>query len=115
MQHQTWKHFQSRTAEQLFDPNIELHNDSNSDVKNEILRVVHIGLLCIQEVASLRPTMSKALQMLTKNEEHLVAPSNPPFLDESTMELHDTSGDPFYLVKTADSVATMSNSSFYPR
>lgn len=98
----TWKHFQLRTAEQLFDPNIELHNDSNSDVKNEILRVVHIGLLCIQEVASLRPTMSKALQMLTKNEEHLVAPSNPPFLDESTMELHDTSGDPFYLLKTAD-------------
>ncbi|RHN55018.1 putative protein kinase RLK-Pelle-DLSV family [Medicago truncatula] len=109
----TWKHFQSRTAEQLFDPNIELHNDSNSDVKNESLRVVHIGLPCIQEVASLRPTMSKALQMLTKNEEHLVAPSNPPFLDESTMELHDTSGDPFYLHKTADSVATMSNSSFY--
>ncbi|PNY04414.1 cysteine-rich receptor-like protein kinase 2-like protein [Trifolium pratense] len=110
-----WKHFQSGTAEQLFDPNIALHDDLNSDVKNEILRVFHIGLLCIQEVASLRPTMSKTLQMLTENEECLVAPSNPPFLDESTMELHETSGDPFYLPKTADSVATMSHSSFYPR
>ncbi|KAK2427940.1 Cell division control protein 2 [Trifolium repens] len=110
-----WKHFQSGTSEQLFDPNLELNNSFNSDVKNEILRVFHIGLLCIQEAASLRPTMSKTLQMLTENEVHLVAPSNPPFLDESTMELHETSGDPFYLPKIADSVATMSHSSFYPR
>lgn len=115
----TWKHFQLGTAEQLFDPNIELHdNDNNSDViKNEILRVIHIGLLCTQEVPSLRPTMSKALQMLSKNEEHLdlVAPSNPPFLDESTMELHDTNGDPFYHLKENDSIATISHSSFYAR
>jgi len=55
------------------------------------------------------------LVQVTKNEKHLAAPSNPPFLDETTMELHDTSGDPFYLLKTVDSVATMSNSSFYPR
>jgi hypothetical protein len=115
LQHQAWKHFQSGTAEQLFDPNLELYNSFNSDVKNEILRVFHIGLLCIQEVASLRPTMSKTLQMLTENEVCLVAPSNPPFVDESTMELHETSGDPFYLPKIADSVATMSHSSFHPR
>lgn len=115
MQHQTWKHFQSGTAEQLLDPNLELHDDHNGNVKNEVLRVVHIGLLCTQEIPSLRPTMSKALQMLTKEEEHLAVPSNPPFLDESTMELHDTSGDPFYLLNAADSIATVSHSSFYPR
>ena len=92
----------------------EDHN-SNVNVKDEILRVVHIGLLCTQEVSSLRPSMSKALQMLTKKEEDLVAPSNPPFLDESTMELHDTSGDPFYPLTAPDSIATMSHSSFYPR
>ncbi|CAK8537069.1 unnamed protein product [Lathyrus sativus] len=111
-----WKHFQSGASEELFDPNIELHDDRNSsDVKNELLRVVHIGLLCTQEVPSLRPTMSKALQMLTKSEEPLVAPSNPPFIDENTMELHDTSGDAFYLPNATDSIATMSHSSFYPR
>ncbi|KAJ1399501.1 Serine-threonine/tyrosine-protein kinase, catalytic domain [Sesbania bispinosa] len=111
----TWKHFQSGTAEQLFDPNLQLHDDQNSDVKSEILRVVHIGLLCTQEIPTLRPTMSKTLQMLTKKEEDLVAPSNPPFLDENTMELHDISGDPFYPLNAADSMATMSHSSFYPR
>ncbi|XP_061372746.1 cysteine-rich receptor-like protein kinase 2 isoform X2 [Gastrolobium bilobum] len=111
----TWKHFQSGAAEQLFDPNLELQEDNDINVKDEILRVVHIGLLCTQEVPSLRPTMSKALQMLTKKEEHLAAPSNPPFLDESTMELHDTNGDPFYPPNAADSIATMSYSSFHPR
>ncbi|XP_020217638.1 cysteine-rich receptor-like protein kinase 2 isoform X3 [Cajanus cajan] len=111
-----WKHFQAGTAEQLFDPNLEWQDEHKSNIKDEILRVVHIGLLCTQEVPSLRPIMSKTLQMLTKKEEHLVAPSNPPFLDEFTMELHDTSGDPFYpLNAAADSIATMSHSSFYPR
>ncbi|KAG5059246.1 hypothetical protein GLYMA_01G028100v4 [Glycine max] len=112
-----WKHFQAGTSEQLFDPNLDLQEDHNSNVnvKDEIIRVVHIGLLCTQEVPSLRPSMSKALQMLTKKEEHLDAPSNPPFLDESTMELHDTSGDPFYPLTAPDSIATMSHSSFYPR
>ncbi|CAJ1931420.1 unnamed protein product [Sphenostylis stenocarpa] len=42
---QIWKHFQAGTAEQLFDPNLELQEDHNGDVKDEILRVVHIGLL----------------------------------------------------------------------
>ncbi|KAH1239090.1 Cysteine-rich receptor-like protein kinase 2 [Glycine max] len=48
-------------------------------------------LLCTQEIPSLRPSMSKALKMPTKKEEHLEleAPSNPPFIHESTMELHD--------------------------
>ncbi|XLR22996.1 hypothetical protein S83_050896 [Arachis hypogaea] len=111
-----WKHFQSGTAEQLFDPNLQLHDDyNNSSVKNEILRVVQIGLLCTQENHLLRPTMSKVLQMLTKKEEQLVAPSNPPFLDENTMEFCDISGDPFFPLVADDSVATMSHSSFHPR
>ncbi|XP_061355018.1 cysteine-rich receptor-like protein kinase 2 [Gastrolobium bilobum] len=111
----TWKHFQSGTTEQLFDRNLVSNDNHSSHVKNEMLRVVHIGLLCTQEIPSLRPTMSKALQMLTKKEEHLAAPSNPPFIDESTMELHGNSDDPFLPLNAADSIATISHSSFYPR
>ncbi|XP_028754480.1 cysteine-rich receptor-like protein kinase 2 [Neltuma alba] len=111
----TWKHFQSGTAGQLLDPNLTSQENHNSDVKDEILRVVHIGLLCTQEISSLRPTMAKALEMLTKKEEQLPAPSNPPFIDESTMELQDIYGDPFYPLNAADSIATMSHSEFYPR
>nr|GMD26274.1 cysteine-rich receptor-like protein kinase 2 isoform X1 [Ipomoea batatas] len=66
---QAWMHFQQGTVHELFDPNLMLHNYHNINVKNEVLRVVHIGLLCTQEAPSLRPSMSKALQMLVKREE----------------------------------------------
>lgn len=85
-------------------------------MKNQISRVVHIGLLCTQEIASLRPTMSKALLMLTKKEEHLPAPTSPPFIDEQTMQL-DTCEDPSYPLNADDvgSIANLTQSSFYPR
>lgn len=113
----TWKHFRSGTVEQLYDPNLMLHNHQDSNVTNEVFRVMHIGLLCTQEIQSLRPTMSKALQMLTKKEDQLPAPTNPPFMDEGTMELNDTCEDPFYPFKAgiSDSIATVAHSSFYPR
>jgi hypothetical protein len=93
------------------------HDHQDSNVPNEVFRVMHIGLLCTQEIQSLRPTMSKALQMLTKKEEHLPAPTNPPFMDEGTMELNDTCEGPLYPFKAgiSDSIATVADSSFYPR
>ncbi|KAM3706319.1 hypothetical protein ACB098_03G143700 [Castanea mollissima] len=113
----TWKHFRSGTVEQLYDPNLMLHNHYNVNVKNEILRVLHIGLLCTQEIQSLRPTMSKALQMLTNKDYELPAPTNPPFIDEKTMELTDMCEDPCYPLRPgySTSIATISEISFYPR
>ncbi|XP_057494648.1 cysteine-rich receptor-like protein kinase 2 isoform X2 [Actinidia eriantha] len=114
----TWKHFQHGTVEELFDPNLMLHNYyHNSNMKSEVLRVVHIGLLCTQEAPSLRPSMSKALHMLAKKNEHLPTPSNPPFIDEKTMELNDTCENPSYPLNggSSGSVASVSHSSFYPR
>ncbi|CAK9166045.1 unnamed protein product [Ilex paraguariensis] len=112
-----WKHFQQGRAEELFDPNLMLHNYPNSNMKYEVLRVLHVGLLCTQEVPSLRPSMSKALQMLAKKDEHLPSPTNPPFVDEQTMALNDTSKNPSHPlnVLNSDSIASVSHSSFYPR
>lgn len=107
-QGQTWQHFQHARVEELFDPNLMLHNYHTSNVKKEVVRVVHVGLLCTQEVAGLRPSMSKALQMLVKKEEELPAPTNPPFIDENSMELVDSHDD-------SASIANISHSSFYPR
>lgn len=89
-----------------------LHNQHNN-VKNEISRVVHIGLLCTQEIQSLWPTMSKALQMLTK-EEQLPAPTNRPFIDKRTIP--NKCDDTFYSQKVgiSTSIGTISNSSFHP-
>ncbi|KAK6281536.1 hypothetical protein POUND7_015361 [Theobroma cacao] len=96
---------------------LQLKLISLSNVKNEIFRVVHIGLLCAQEIPSLRPSMSKVLQMLTKKDEDLPAPTNPPFMDEKTMEFNDTSENPGYPFNAADtdSIATVTHSSFYAR
>lgn len=91
------------------------HNGNN--IKDEILRAVHIGLLCAQEIPSLRPSMSKALQMLTKKDENLPAPTNPPFMDERTMELNHALDNPSQPHDSAvyASIANVSYSSFYPR
>ncbi|CAI9265583.1 unnamed protein product [Lactuca saligna] len=63
----TWRHFQQGTVDELFDPNLLLKDDTSSSMKKEIRSVIQIGLLCTQEVPSLRPTMSMTLQMLSKN------------------------------------------------
>ncbi|KAI3516198.1 hypothetical protein L1887_15109 [Cichorium endivia] len=111
-----WKHFQQGTVEQIFDPNLQMDVDPNTIFKKDAIRVVHIGLLCTQEAPSLRPSMSRVLKMLAKDDEPLPHPSNPPFIDEKTMELnnitqkllHDHEGD------SSCSVATVSHSQFYP-
>ncbi|PIN09759.1 Serine/threonine protein kinase [Handroanthus impetiginosus] len=112
----TWKKFQQRIVDEVFDPNLMLHNDNNIDIKNEILRVVHVGLLCTQETPSLRPSMSEALLMLV-NKEHLAAPTNPAFMDEKTMEFNDMSKNMLSPLNygNAVSVASISKSIFLPR
>ncbi|KAJ4959987.1 hypothetical protein NE237_019897 [Protea cynaroides] len=107
-----WKHFQLGTTEKIFDPNFMLHGSNyNDDIKEEILWVVHVGFLCTQEEPSLRPPMSKALQMLLKKDEQLPAPTKPPYIDSRTMELSDRS----HPKTTSVSIATVSSSAFFPR
>ncbi|XP_055815398.1 cysteine-rich receptor-like protein kinase 2 isoform X2 [Solanum dulcamara] len=110
-----WEHFQRGIVKKLFDPNLMLNNNHTINVQNEITRVLHVGLLCTQEIPTLRPSMSKALQMFVKKDEELPPPTNPPFVDEKTMELHDPWEK--YSLKQGDSasIANLSHSSFYPR
>lgn len=46
----------------------------------EALRCIHIGLLCVQESADIRPTMSEVVFMLC-NETTLPSPSQPAFIN----------------------------------
>lgn len=114
----TWKHFQNGTVQEMVDSNITLDDNPNSvnNKQQEISRVVHVALLCLQENSSLRPSMSKALQMLKEGEE-LPAPSNPPFIDEKIMVFHDSNEDPRYPLNSTSSasMATISYSIFHPR
>ncbi|KAG5628763.1 hypothetical protein H5410_000480 [Solanum commersonii] len=110
-----WDYYQRGIVEELFDPNLMLHNYNTINVKNEVARVLHVGLLCTQEIQTVRPSMSKALQMILEKEEELLAPTNPPFVDENTMELHEPWEKYSLSQGDSSSIANLSHSSFYPR
>jgi hypothetical protein len=47
----------------------------------EGIRVIKIGLLCIQAAAALRPSMSRVVSTLTSEREQLPSPKSPAFID----------------------------------
>ncbi|GJY85429.1 G-type lectin S-receptor-like serine/threonine-protein kinase isoform X1 [Tanacetum coccineum] len=65
-----------------------------SCVESQVLRSIHIGLLCVQHHAEDRPTMSSVVLMLG-NENALLPPKQPAFLAEEEMpELRSISSGP---------------------
>lgn len=114
---QAWRNFQQGTLEELFDPNLLLKDDTSSNMKKEIKSVIHIGLLCIQQVPSLRPTMSMALQMLSKNIVPLPSPSNPPCIPQSDTETNEFAQITAFRhrLNNPASLPTVTHTSFSPR
>ena len=49
------------------------------DRKEEILRCIHVGLLCVQERAMDRPTMSEVVSMFNNETMILPSPKQPAF------------------------------------
>ncbi|KAJ3670354.1 hypothetical protein LUZ60_010678 [Juncus effusus] len=69
----TWDNWTNGTILETIDPLIECP-------MSEIIRHVHIGLLCVQEDHSDRPRMSEVVIMLSDNDTiSLLAPSKPAF------------------------------------
>lgn len=54
---------------------------SESCCIEEVIRCIHIGLLCVQEKVADRPTMSLVVLMLNRDSVTLPAPSPPVFSD----------------------------------
>lgn len=50
--------------------------------KDQLLRCVHVGLLCVEENAADRPNMSDVISMLTNESVPLPKPSKPAFLSQ---------------------------------
>ncbi|PPD99723.1 hypothetical protein E1A91_D06G178600v1 [Gossypium mustelinum] len=67
-----WKHWNNGTPLELLDPSL---GDSYSRI--EVIRCIHIGLLCVQEDPSQRPTMENIVLMLNSYTVTLVAPQRP--------------------------------------
>ncbi|KAG7621484.1 Gnk2-homologous domain [Arabidopsis suecica] len=73
-----WRLWRNGTALDLVDPFI-----ADSCRKSEVVRCIHIGLLCVQEDPVKRPAMSTISVMLTSNTMALPAPQQPGFFVRS--------------------------------
>ncbi|CAK8561160.1 unnamed protein product [Lathyrus sativus] len=70
----TWKLWCEGKSLALIDP---FHK--NTYVESEVMKCIHIGLLCVQEDAADRPTMSTVVRMLGTDTVALPKPAQPAF------------------------------------
>ncbi|KAJ4976832.1 hypothetical protein NE237_001938 [Protea cynaroides] len=67
-----WRNWIKGTATALIDPTIK-----ENCPRSEVIRCIHIGLLCAQENVSNRPTMATINNMLNRYSATLPLPSSP--------------------------------------
>ncbi|XP_013594180.1 PREDICTED: cysteine-rich receptor-like protein kinase 29 [Brassica oleracea var. oleracea] len=74
-----WRSWREDIIKSVIDPSL------STGSTNEILRCIHIGLLCVQENAATRPTMASVALMLNSDSFTLPTPTWPAFVLESVM------------------------------
>ncbi|KAK9151920.1 hypothetical protein Syun_010229 [Stephania yunnanensis] len=72
-----WMHWREGAHLEFLDPSL------TSSSPSEVMKCMHIGLLCIQNNIEDRPTMASVALMLDSNSAILATPSPPPFVSES--------------------------------
>jgi type IV secretory pathway protease TraF len=83
-----WKHWVEGTITQIADPSLGRHYPVA-----EVLKCVNIGLLCVQQNPTDRPSMSAIVVMFGSDTVAVEAPYRPAYVDrsrgysESTIEL----------------------------
>ncbi|XP_050366620.1 cysteine-rich receptor-like protein kinase 10 [Argentina anserina] len=68
-----WNSWREGTSSNMIDPMLRTGS------RSEVVRCIHIGLLCVQQSISDRPNMAAVMQMLTSNSVDLPVPSQPAF------------------------------------
>ncbi|KAK9064205.1 hypothetical protein SSX86_015585 [Deinandra increscens subsp. villosa] len=74
-----WKCWRNGRAASLIDPTLK---DGSNSIR-DMIRCIHIGLLCVQEDASDRPTMASVVLMLGSSSITLAVPSEPAFVTQT--------------------------------
>ncbi|KAF8026189.1 hypothetical protein BT93_F2867 [Corymbia citriodora subsp. variegata] len=69
-----WQLWQEERALDLVDSVLEHHNSDGT-----LMRHINVALLCVQEIAADRPTMSEVLTLLTNELVTLPSPKQPAF------------------------------------
>ncbi|CAL0320710.1 unnamed protein product [Lupinus luteus] len=68
-----WRNWKNGSTRNIMDPTLK-----NGSL-NEIMRCIHIGLLCVQQNVAERPTMASVVLMLNSNSVALPVPLEPAF------------------------------------
>ncbi|EXB50923.1 Cysteine-rich receptor-like protein kinase 25 [Morus notabilis] len=76
-----WELWKEGTPLELLDPTIR-----HSFPRNEVMRCIHMGLLCVQENPALRPTMATIVLMLNSYSVTLPVPQQPAFFHRNRMQ-----------------------------
>ncbi|KAJ6397041.1 hypothetical protein OIU77_021974 [Salix suchowensis] len=111
-----WKHWRDGTPLEVLDPTL---TDTYS--RNEVIRCIHIGLLCVQEDPAIRPAMATIVLTLDSYSVTIPLPQEPAFFFRSTItDEVNTSSKEFLSdqskTKSADySVDEASITEVYPR
>ncbi|KAM7503311.1 hypothetical protein LguiB_002215 [Lonicera macranthoides] len=110
-----WKNWKEQGGTDLIDPILR----SNSSPIRDIMRCIHIGLLCVQENPTDRPTMASIVFMLSSFSLSLPVPSEPAFFMHEPPFGEYSSGtresSEWKNASTKVSVNDASFSEFYPR
>ncbi|MQM18877.1 hypothetical protein Taro_051876 [Colocasia esculenta] len=69
-----WRHWTNGTLLEIIDPSL-----GGQYERGEVMRCAQIGLLCVQEAAADRPTMTTVVLMLSSHSVALQDPSRPAF------------------------------------
>ncbi|KAF8031945.1 hypothetical protein BT93_D0991 [Corymbia citriodora subsp. variegata] len=76
-----WKHWRDNAPLEILDPAL-----GESCSRSEVLRCIHIGLLCVQEDPANRPTMANIVLALSSQTLSLPLPREPAFFFRSQTE-----------------------------
>ncbi|KAK3021957.1 hypothetical protein RJ639_045652 [Escallonia herrerae] len=81
-----WRLHKEDTSMELIDPHIR-----DSCLASEVLRSIHVGLLCVQQCPKERPSMSSVVLMLA-SDSTLPQPKHPGFFTERNIESQSSPG-----------------------
>ncbi|XP_027364910.1 cysteine-rich receptor-like protein kinase 10 [Abrus precatorius] len=110
-----WRQWKDQTPLSILDSNIE---ESYSQM--EVLKCIHVGLLCVQENPNVRPTVATVISYLNSHLLELPSPQEPAFflhrprIDKEIITQESTSSQAPN-GSTLFSINEMSTSKFYPR
>ncbi|XP_052488397.1 cysteine-rich receptor-like protein kinase 10 [Gossypium raimondii] len=82
-----WKQRRDGSPLEMMDPKLRTHY-----CRNEVVKCIHVGLLCVQEDPAKRPSITKVVLMLDSNSVSLPQPQKPAYLAEMSGVLQEQRG-----------------------